>query len=140
MSDSKKITCNRCKFYFCTRCKREVNKCDCGKDDDNLGSIISEGTSCPGCKMVYMKDKGCSHVKCVNPECLVDFCFECSAFRAPTLAHGNHYHRPNCRFFSKYSGEEDKYSQSCPRCVAKKKLCDKPKDLRIPRKVGNDEV
>ena len=52
---------------------------------------------CPLCGRVYIKDENCEHVTCVD--CKVDFNFCCSSLRSPCLAHGFHYHRPNCRFF-----------------------------------------
>lgn len=61
---------------------------------------------CPKCYSIFAKDDNCDHVTCRN--CKTDFCFRCSAFREPTLAHGNHYHRSDCTFYSKYDVPEYK--------------------------------
>ena len=57
-----------------------------GSQDEVVGQ-------CPGCKTPYVKDKGCLHVKCLKDACRIDFCFQCSCIRSPTMAHGNHFHR-----------------------------------------------
>ena len=123
---SKRFICS-CGASFCTVCKRNSSNCVCDKDEDFI--ITDEMSCCPGCKSAYMKDEKCDHVKCQNIKCGVEFCFQCSAYRDPTLKHGNHYHRPNCTFYNKYLGN-DIYNADCSRCKYYKRLCERPKDLK----------
>ena len=60
---------------------------------------------CPYCGDIQGKDEGCDHVQCKT--CKKDYCFMCSAKRAPILEHGNHYHRKKCKHYSPY--EENKF-------------------------------
>ena len=53
--------------------------------------------ACPNCGLIQQKDDNCDHVDCF--QCKTPFNFCCSSFRSPCLAHGNHYHRPECRHF-----------------------------------------
>ena len=59
--------------------------------------ISDDMTFCPECYNPFMKGEGCDHVTCLK--CKLDFCFSCCAFRSPILAHGNHFHRKDCRFY-----------------------------------------
>ena len=76
------------------------------------------------------EDDGCDHVICSQADCKIDFCFSCSAIRSPIMTHGNHYHRPNCSFYSYYNGDDDRYDEKCIRCKLKRSLCEKPKNLK----------
>ena len=83
---------------------------------------------CPYCLQPSCKDDHCDHVTCIY--CRNDFCFRCSAKRGPTLEHGNHYHRKECKHYTKYSGEEDQYSPSkCDECKRLNGLCKPPLSL-----------
>jgi len=75
---------------------------------------------CPFCFEVYLKDDKCAHVKCVK--CKNEFCFECSCPRQPTLVHGNHYHRKDCKFYFDYK-KKDQFDANCPECKRLGKLC-----------------
>lgn len=136
------IECSQCKCYFipetknffcscgnnfCIRCKRKPENCECDKNDEF--EITDEMSCCPGCKTPYYKDDNCDHVKCQTNGCRVEFCFKCSAYRDPTIKHGNHYHRPSCPFYSNYSGN-DIYKTDCSRCRYFGRVCDRPIDLR----------
>lgn len=136
-SDVKKINCYYCKYYFCTDCKREGSNCTCKSEPE---FVIPEGTAqCPGCKLPYFKDESCDHVKCGNESCGVEFCFCCSALRQPSLIHGNHYHRKQCKHFFEYSGDDDKYSPQCSACRKKGDLCSRPKNLKVPQRFSPGE-
>ena len=160
--DDRKVTClNKfCNFCFCKDCFEDfhttgnckevlitnmINVVECLNDPDGI-------TQCPKCRIPYTKNQGCDHVKCI---CGAEFCFNCACLRSPTLAHGSHYHRVGCSWYFKYDGQGDKYSpKDCDSCVLKKikcihkceecirlgRLCDKPKTLRIPRRVDFDEA
>ena len=136
--------CMNCKYRFCILCKDSEHKGNC--DDAKIKAIIEElekkgerVAQCPGCKYPYMKDEGCEHVACTNPQCEVEFCFTCSCFRSPTLCHGNHYHREDCKFYSSYNGQ-DKENKDCTECKKFKRLCQRPKRLKTPRKFQQNEV
>ena len=137
-TNEKYIRCRLCGYFFCISCKKEKIKCDCDENLKPAWEILEENgisfSTCPGCKTPYIKDIGCEHVECTNEKCRVSFCFQCSAFRDPTLYHGGHYHRPNCKFYAEYYGIDDKYNEKCFRCKEKGSLCNKPKILKTPRR------
>ena len=95
---------------------------------------------CPRCRLPYIKDDHCEHVKCMSSECGVEFCFRCSCLRKPTMAHGNHFHRPDCKYYGYYNGEDDKMDKDCTECVRYGVLCKPPKALRVPQRVEPDEI
>jgi hypothetical protein len=136
VTDEVKIRCSSCFYQFCDKCLRDLENCKCLDDEEIFGSDFS---ACPGCRCLYAKDLGCSHVKCLKKECAVEFCFQCSAFRSPTLAHGNHYHRPQCSFFSEYLNG-DVFDQKCEKCNERGTLCERPKNLKVPRRISAGEV
>ena len=136
-TDEQKIICSQCKYFFCDSCFKAATACDCNNEVVITGIDMS---ACPGCRSLYAKDEGCNHVKCMKQGCREEFCFLCSAVRSPTLEHGNHYHRPQCKYFSDYNGNDDKYSQNCKMCVKAGKLCVPPKNLKILRRINKDEV
>jgi Zinc finger, C3HC4 type (RING finger)/IBR domain, a half RING-finger domain len=145
ITESEKIICRDCGYFFCVKCKRQFIQCIC-KNGDDFSSILAqlekEGnvfSCCPGCKGPFLKDKGCDHVTCFNEQCKSVFCFDCSAYRSPTLEHGNHYHRPQCRFFTGYGGG-DEFKKNCERCKLKGSLCQRPKNLKVPRRFLSGET
>lgn len=135
--------CVNCKFKFCFGCKEAAHSGNC--DDQKIVKIIKEledrgerVAQCPGCKIPYTKDEGCEHVACTNPKCGSEFCFTCSCHRSPTLVHGNHYHREDCKFYGKFDGP-DEFSDKCERCKKVGKLCSRPKRLKVQRRFGDGE-
>ena len=136
-TDEQKIICSRCKYFFCDSCLKAADKCDCNNEVVITGIDMS---ACPGCRSLYAKDEGCNHVKCMKKGCREEFCFLCSAVRSPTLVHGNHYHRPQCKFYSEYNGNDDKFNKNCKMCVKAGSLCIRPKNLKIPRRINIDEI
>lgn len=136
-TDDQKVICTQCSYFFCNSCLRKANECKCDQEEIITGIDMS---ACPGCRSLYAKDEGCNHVKCMKPDCKEEFCFMCSAKRSPAVAHGCHYHRPQCKFYSEYDASDDKYSEKCKECVKSGKLCKRPKNLKIPRRINKDEV
>lgn len=151
---TRKVECinEECKNIFCKQCKEEYHD-DGDCDEVFLQSLIDqmkymEGgvTQCPRCRFPYIKDpKNCEHVDCIQPGCGISFCFQCACIRSPTMEHGNHYHRKECKFFDDYNGDDDKARPKCTECTRLgleigKKPCSRPKSLRIPRLVAKDEV
>ena len=164
----RRVTClnNNCKHIFCKECQENYHEdgtcqekfiIDRIKDLEALND--PEGVSqCPKCRWPYIKDPSCDHVKCQNSACNVEFCFKCSCIRSPTLAHGNHYHRPQCKNYFAFDGDDDylpkecknaakckeknhgKCSHKCDECEKLGKLCPRPKNLKVPRKFAIDEI
>jgi uncharacterized C2H2 Zn-finger protein len=139
----KKAKCSDCKYQFCVLCKDKGHDGNC--NDNKIKAIILEiegkgerVAQCPGCKYPYTKDEGCEHVTCSNPQCGIEFCFTCSCVRSPTLSHGNHYHREDCKFYSEFHGQ-DKENKDCTECKKLKKLCPRPKKLQNPRRFEVNE-
>ena len=136
IADESPIKCMNCRTIFCIKCFRLV--CNCHQVEEF--KLFDDMKCCPGCHTPYFKDQGCDHLKCLKPGCEVDFCYSCSAFRDPIMAHGNHYHRPNCKFYSPHSGFDDRYSKDCSRCRKEGKLCDRPKDLKKSGRFSIGEI
>jgi hypothetical protein len=84
---------------------------------------------CPRCLEPATKDEACDKVVC---KCGMEFCFSCSVVRAPTIKHGNYYHRMDCPFYRPYKDKDgndiydDKFDKSCSECAKAGKLCDRP--------------
>jgi hypothetical protein len=149
---SRKAICPNyeCKNEFCKKCKgkyHEIGDCEelyFKERIKELEEIDEEGggvTQCPSCRTPYLKSTTtCHHVDCLNPNCEVSFCFNCACIRSPTLAHGTHYHRPQCDFYNLYENEDDEFDANCTQCNKTKSLCSRPKNLRVKRRVDLDEV
>lgn len=105
---------------------------------ESLGEQVSQ---CPGCFFPYVKDpNSCSHTDCIMPGCGISFCFECCCIRSPTLAHGNHFHRPDCKFYTEYHGRDDRWNMNCTECKKNGEyvLCRRPQQLKVPRRFDLD--
>lgn len=144
----RKQRCNQCEAMTCLNCQEMYHEEDFDCKEKFIQERIKEVigladengvTQCPGCRTPYIKNHECDHVNCINRKCGMVFCFKCSCVRGPVIAHGNHYHRPECPYYSK-SDEKDKYKGDCLKCVKLGKLCGPPKKLRVPRRVDKDEA
>jgi hypothetical protein len=104
-----------CRFVFCKECFEPFHEFEDCKEAyiqeriEEMIDIEPDGvTQCPGCRIPYLKNpNACDHVDCETQNCEIDFCFKCACIRSPTLAHGNHYHRPSCPFYNLYDGYDD---------------------------------
>ena len=136
--DSRNIRCAICNHFFCKECREDGHEGDDCKRTQILRAIETAKTlnceiwQCPGWEVVYTKDNACEHCKWVNPGCEIDFWFQCACIRSPTMEHGMHYHRPQCRFYAAYDGE-DQMKSACSECTKLGKLCERPKDLATIR-------
>lgn len=148
--ENRKVTClmKNCAFTFCKHCREKYHdEGDCEfqyiqnsikvLEDSGMGIVCQ----CPRCKIPYVKDDGCEHVTCQTNGCGVDFCFKCAAIRSPTMEHGNHYHRPECKFFAALPEEDkDRYKpEVCTECKRLGVLCKPPAQLATPRKFAKGE-
>lgn len=146
------ITCPACFHCFCSICSdiwtstHDSTMCKYMEIQSQIKVLEGEGAQgqkiaqCPGCKIPYLKDEKCEHVICVNNLCKMHWCFECSAPREPILAHHNQWHRPSCRFYVRVKSKvKEKPSQTCPNCRALGRLCEPPKDLKVPRRFSLEE-
>jgi len=128
------IHCPQCNFAFCSECYEVPHSGNC--NDAMIKKLITametQGpvSQCPNCRVPYLKDDNCEHVKCVKPDCGIDFCFQCSCIRSPSMEHGNHYHRPGCRFYSPPGTDVDVFKPNCTECAAHGVLCQPPRPLR----------
>lgn len=145
----RKVVCfkRKCNYTFCKTCLEEYHEDgDCEeafleqkiKEMENMEGGV---TQCPRCRFPYLKDpKNCEHADCIREGCMTSFCFICACLRSPTMAHGNHYHRPECKFWNDYDGRDDKFEEKCSECMRLGKHCSKPERLRNPRLVAKDEA
>jgi hypothetical protein len=96
-----------------------------------LGDIMVK--TCPGCEEQYVKedDDQCDHMKC---PCGKEFCWQCLADRDVIEKHGNHYHKPSCKFWCEPpTGEKPEvYLTKCKTCCRKGKPCKMPLDDFVP--------
>ncbi|CAG9310130.1 unnamed protein product [Blepharisma stoltei] len=147
---SRKAICLECKCEFCKACGdlwHEQPNCEETqiqrriKEMEDAGEVVSQ---CPGCKQPYIKDDHCEHVVCMNPKCKTSFCFTCSCLRSPTIEHGNHYHRPDCKWFFPLPEVEkanEKYlPDKCDECKRLGELCKPPMQLAVQRKFAPGEI
>uniref|UniRef100_A0A7S4WBP3 RBR-type E3 ubiquitin transferase n=1 Tax=Alexandrium monilatum TaxID=311494 RepID=A0A7S4WBP3_9DINO len=93
---------------------------------DSSGFFVALGVKgCPRCGTGVQKldDESCDHMTCAN--CRHEFCWTCLADRRVIYAHGNHYHRPGCKFFSPYDGPDavEYLPERCKRCAKRKTAC-----------------
>lgn len=127
-----------CGAETCLKCMKKRHKGrECDKVDPETKEFLKNEESviriCPNpkCLEAFTKDNHSDHVRCLI--CKVDFCFACSVIRPPTMEHGNHYHRKDCRHYSPWidkDGKEvfdDKFNKSCSECAKLGKLCERPK-------------
>ena len=144
------VGCQVCHFQFCAlcggqwglthdtkRCKFEELKKQIAELEVAMGpnNVISQ---CPTCKIPFLKDDSCEHMKCGTPGC-PDWCFVCSAIRPPILQHGNHWHRPDCRFVGTEDISGYPMLQACQECMKLGRRCDPPPQLKVPRRFDFDE-
>ena len=45
------------------------------------------------------------------------------------MEHGNHYHMPNCKWFSEFDDSKEGPKPNCPACQKTKQRCPRPKAL-----------
>jgi len=145
--EPKHVTCPnaRCNLAFCLQCKELPHEGSCSRSNilNRIREMEATGdkvSQCPGCKLPYIKDEHCQHVKCMNTDCGVEFCFTCSCLRKPTTAHCNAWHRPDCAWYRAVGVEEEKKRKDCPECERLGRRCDPPKQLRVPCRFDEDEV
>lgn len=137
-------SCLRCRRRFCTKCKliwSAGHKCDVAQalihyreqlvtqlEFDEYAEPLGL-KQCPGCDNACEKSDPdeCDHMKCFS--CRKEFCWTCLADRTVILHHGNHYHRPDCRFFTPYDGVPT-MEPGCEICAATGKPCEPPKLLK----------
>merc|ERR1719440_954489 len=80
---------------------------------------------CPRCRTIVEKmDDGCDHMICAC--CRYEFCWCCLADRSVIFAHGNHHHRPTCKWYSPYAGRDEFLPQSCVKCAIRGCACRPP--------------
>ena len=146
--DARLVICINCQYRFCKFCKglyHEDGDCKERYIQDRLHEILANNspeavTQCPKCRIPYLKDEKCNEVTCNNQDCKVSFCFKCACIRSPILAHGNHYHRPNCPYFHPFDAEEDSKQPDCTECTRLGQLCPRPPNLRVIRLLDPDEA
>lgn len=143
-SQQKQVQCPKCWYNFCSDCLQDSHESGCDESIiKNIMSIMEQSgdviAECPGCFTPYSKDEGCEHVKCELSSCSIKFCFKCSCIRSPTLAHGNHYHRPECPFYDAYDITDEYNPKDCSECKKLQKLCIRPKKLKTPRRFAENE-
>jgi hypothetical protein len=131
----KKFIC-ACKNEICRLCKQDYHIGLCKNEDREklLKDDKLELHPCPYCLEVISKVEGCNHMTCRR--CKGNFCLICSARRGSITAHGNHYHRPSCKYMSPYE-DNSPYDPACIECVKYNEVnklnpkvrCPLPKDL-----------
>lgn len=135
LKNRQKITCPSCQRDICSKCNEKYHDTKACPKLFNIAlkALKNEKLNvCPECFEVYLKDDKCAHVKCMK--CNTEFCFECSCLRLPTMSHGNHYHRLDCKFFfekvdqkTKKPARTDDYDpNNCKLCKESGKACKRP--------------
>eukprot|EP00415_Alexandrium_ostenfeldii_P003986 UN3986 len=101
-----------------------------GQDTINIFNALNL-KRCPRCRAPVEKldDESCDHMTCL--QCRHEFCWSCMADRVAIYAHGNHFHRPRCRFFAAYSGPPEYIPDRCRRCAHRGAACTPPNSVSI---------
>jgi len=98
--------------------------------------------ACPYCLNIFqVKAEDCSRTVCNRCH---NFFNACCGTKRTILAHGNHKHRPKCRFFDKNSkvitGEEkEDFYVKCLECIKADMPCEptldfEEEDIRLPQR------
>lgn len=137
-NDSKIFFCPECNAETCIRCNelRHNGKACIMLFEKMLGELddLDENRLrvCPFCFEPYLKNQSCEHVTCLK--CKKEWCFTCSVDRYPTLAHGNHFHRIECKLFRPWEGQNEKLNEfdplKCERCRKTNTPCQRPISMR----------
>jgi len=150
MQQQAAVGCHNCGFQFCALCQaqwgatHDTKRCqfdELQKQITELEQVLGPTNviaQCPTCKIPFLKDDACEHMKCKTPTC-PDWCFVCSAVRPPILAHSTHWHRPDCKFVGTEDISGEPMKQDCPECVKLGRRCDPPPQLKVPRRFDFDE-
>lgn len=144
----RKVICIRCDFLICKYCQEryhEADECEEGFIEEKIkeleANIDSGGiTQCPRCRVPYTKDEKCERVTCINSSCNTPFCFKCACLMSPVLAHGNHYHRPECDLFRNFNGADNYSPNTCEACKKSERICARPKSLKVKKRVSPSEA
>lgn len=134
------VICDICNAQTCVKCWKLRHKGKpCTKVDESMRNYLLQNNEVyricpnPNCLNPQPKrnDDECDHVECTS--CKLNWCFSCSAIRSPILAHGNFYHRTNCKFYAPYldqNGNDNlvgvKQEKNCTECTRLGRLCDRP--------------
>lgn len=138
-----------CNFVFCKECQEkyhEVENCRDALIEERIKDLEllynpNEVSQCPRCRVPYIRDLKCQSVKCLEITCRIQFCFYGACLTSPTIAHGNHYHRPECKFYHYNHGKDDKFLPNhCEMCKKLGELCKPPKSLKKKARVAPDEA
>eukprot|EP00747_Dinoflagellata_sp_TGD_P218722 gnl/TRDRNA2_/TRDRNA2_90930_c0_seq1.p1 gnl/TRDRNA2_/TRDRNA2_90930_c0~~gnl/TRDRNA2_/TRDRNA2_90930_c0_seq1.p1 ORF type:complete len:408 (-),score=57.76 gnl/TRDRNA2_/TRDRNA2_90930_c0_seq1:38-1261(-) len=138
------VRCPECRWNFCSSCGAAWHDFHHGRTCQEVAKIIADRRQqeadrefkelckdknwkvCPGCSQVVekMDEEACDHMRCLV--CKTEFCWSCLADRDVIYAHGNHYHRPTCRFYAAYHGPLEFLPQKCKFCKQNGKPCEPP--------------
>eukprot|EP00928_Gymnodinium_smaydae_P042598 TRINITY_DN28657_c0_g1_i2.p1 TRINITY_DN28657_c0_g1~~TRINITY_DN28657_c0_g1_i2.p1 ORF type:complete len:386 (+),score=58.74 TRINITY_DN28657_c0_g1_i2:119-1159(+) len=89
--------------------------------------------SCPGCSAPVEKyGDGCDHMTCAS--CGTEFCWTCMADRRVIAAHGNHFHKSDCKFFFPYDAAPEFLPARCHRCKRRGRPCTPPRKPKLGRR------
>ena len=112
----KKFLCEKCKQEMCRLCKKKYHIGLCKMPErEQILKTMKDCRPCPYCLEVISKIDMCDHMHC--KQCENDFCYICSSRRSAIIAHGNHYHRKSCKYFSDFKDTNKIFIQQCKECV-----------------------
>lgn len=139
--------CQHCGFLFCAWCEEQWGLTHDTKrclyehrqmEIMNLEQVMGPNEAiaqCPTCKAPHLKDKFRGRLSSCECE---EWNFCCSSLRQPVLAHGNHWHRPDCKHWAAETVRREK-RRDCPECNRQGRCCRTPLKLRVPRRFDFDE-
>lgn len=139
------MRCQHCEGYFCASCQSEwgsthnSQQCLLELRQREIASLEQGMKSyhvvsqCPFCLTPYRGDSDFGYMNCARRH-ENDWCFQCSVNAMPILAHGAHWHRPDCKYWVSLSFQEQ-WRGNCPNCQYLGKCCDPPPRLTVPRRL-----
>jgi hypothetical protein len=152
-------SCPSCYQLICFSCNQKMH--EEGEGCPQVINFIKQAPEnfrinfCPNCLCPFLKDDNCERVNC--SKCKFEFCFRCACNNLSVKGHANHYHRPDCKFYSKKWAdfengqeimEDDPLDIKCLECIKYKEPCKRPgsykefclKKLGVPEKVYESKL
>mmetsp|Transcript_86255 Transcript_86255/g.224908 ORF Transcript_86255/g.224908 Transcript_86255/m.224908 type:complete len:365 (-) Transcript_86255:59-1153(-) len=132
------VRCPSCKKTFCMICSEPAHPRSTCEEAKRIRRSKGSGSSrpslppdtkeCPRCGNGIQKadEASCDHMTCTR--CKKEFCWTCCADREVIYHHGNHYHKPYCRFYCAYDGRDavEYKPAKCTECRRRTKPCKPP--------------
>lgn len=143
------VGCKYCGVQFCSRCQRlwDMNhnmKICKFEDRQRQVAELQQGmgpddmiAQCPICKIPYRMNCQRKTMVCKICNDWNEWCFQCCALSNPIQHHGNHWHRPNCKYWT--PKDINRQPSICTIVCSLHRPCDPPPQLKVSQRFDFDE-